>query len=193
MRVRVTPGFILTVGLLPLLMEPWEAAVVLAAALAHELGHLLALKICGGRAGELVLGLGGFEIRESRLTSYPTDAVVAAAGPAVSLGLAAVSAFAARASGCRGLYVFSGANLAFGAMNLIPVSALDGGRILYAFAALAFGPDAADRAAFAVDVILITIAAAFGTRALLEYGNATLLVAAAVLMSNKVSGEAGLI
>lgn len=113
---------------------------VLLAALCHELGHLLALRLAGARVECLRLTAFGAEIRaDTRRLSYPREIACTLAGPAVNLVLAL---FLARMAGW---YVPAGSSLLLGCFNLLPVPALDGGRALHLLVSWLWEPITADR------------------------------------------------
>ena len=118
--------------------EVLPAAVL--SALAHEAGHLLALRLAGARVERIRLTAFGAEIRaDTRYLPYPREILCTLAGPAVNLVLAVVLVRAA------GDYVAAGVNLVLGAFNLLPVPALDGGRVLHLLVSWAWDPMTADR------------------------------------------------
>ena len=99
---------------------------VVSAAVIHELGHILAAKLCGVRSWRFGLKAGGALITFdfSRLT-YMSEVLVHLAGPAfgVMAALFSVIFFGARAE------YFAGASLSMALVNLLPVSGFDGGGI----------------------------------------------------------------
>ncbi len=114
--------------------------LVLFSALCHEAGHLLALRLAGARVERVRLTAFGAEIRaDTRRLSYPREILCTLAGPAVNLLLALLFAR------LMGSYVAAGANLLLGCFNLLPVPALDGGRVLYLLVSWLIDPPAADR------------------------------------------------
>lgn len=154
-RVRLSPLFVLVVGILCFQFEDFRVGLVfgaslLAAVFLHELAHLFALRLTGGAASELLLWpLGGV----ARLSSPPPGAPVAtaAAGPMTSLavccvclpglarsrgGWAVLNPFEFPATdldaefnhGLLALLFF--ANWLLVAANLLPALPLDGGRVL---------------------------------------------------------------
>lgn len=109
-------GFLDTGGITPLFF--------LAAAI-HEVGHALAVYLCGGTIRCLRLTAFGGVLRYRMHPETTAKAVcIAAAGPALGL-------FAAGCAARRGFYTFAGANLLLSLVNLIPVRPLDGGEIVY--------------------------------------------------------------
>ena len=120
----------------------WIVMVFTCVAL-HELGHSLVARTRGARVVEILLmPLGGVS-RMENLPERPADELaIAAAGPAVSLGIAAVAALVATATHAslwppdlmggslagRLMWI----NVMLGAFNLLPAFPLDGGRVLRA-------------------------------------------------------------
>jgi len=103
------------------------------AALLHELGHITAIKICGGKINRLKIAVGGAEIVSNLgVLGYKRELIVCLAGPAVSIGVAVISALTAMFFENEHMYVFSGINMALGVFNLIPVPVFDGGMALRA-------------------------------------------------------------
>lgn len=95
------------------------------ACLIHELGHFLTIKAFGGKVRTLHLSIVGAEIypEYGRPLPYWKEIITAAAGPLANVLLAVVSVG-------TGQHLFAGFNLSFGFLNLLPIHALDGGRIL---------------------------------------------------------------
>ena len=119
-------------------------ALTLLAAFLHECGHLLAARllgipICGLRPDALGVRL---EV-SGGLLSYGDEWLLCAAGPTTSLLCAAVTA--PLWSIGEVFRIFSSASLVLGLLNLLPISDFDGGRMLRAFCAYAFGLSAARR------------------------------------------------
>ena len=118
------------------------AAVLLASLLAHELTHAVVARRAGIKVQGVKLWLfGGIARLEGDADTPRTAFWIAASGPAVSLGLAAVFAGAAaglRAVGTADIVVavawwLAAINLVLGLFNLLPGAPLDGGRILRAY------------------------------------------------------------
>ncbi len=97
--------------------------VFLFAALVHELGHLLTLKISGGRFYKISLNLCGAVIRCKLPESRFAKAAVCLAGPAASFGLAYFA-------GLLGFYRIAGASVILGTFNMLPLPPLDGAMVL---------------------------------------------------------------
>lgn len=142
-------------------------AVYLAAALWHEVGHLLAAKILKIGISEIKLGFSGARIvTDERLTSYKSELLLSLAGPLANiLGCGAVvGVFCMLGEGIKGaaesaetflrspradlrgiLAFFALSSVIQAILNLLPVKTFDGGRILYCAAADLIGEGAGER------------------------------------------------
>jgi Zn-dependent protease/CBS domain-containing protein len=118
------------------------AMVLLASLLAHELTHSIVARRNGVKVVGLKLWLFGGIARLGGEAKTPgTEFRIAAAGPAMSLALAAVFGGVAavlRAVGTADIVVavawwLAGINVVLGLFNLLPGAPLDGGRILRAY------------------------------------------------------------
>ena len=92
--------------------------------LVHELGHMLALKLCDVPLGQMNIGITGARIKMGFL-GYGKEFLCAAAGPLVG---AAFSVLVLRSMPKTAVVGF-----VLSAVNLLPVYPLDGGRMLRAF------------------------------------------------------------
>ena len=157
--------------------EALPAAVL--SALAHEAGHLLALRLAGAQVEQVRLTAFGAEIRaDTRYLPYPREILCTLAGPAVNLILAVVLARAA------GNDLAAGVNLVLGVFNLLPVPALDGGRILHLLVSWGWDPMTADRACrwVGLSCALLLTAAALAVTVRYHAGLFLLMGAAGTLM-----------
>ena len=117
--VETAGGFWLVLALMLLLFPLTVTAGVLLAALVHELGHILAIRLTGGRVRGLWLHAGGARIETAPME--PGQAILCAlAGPgAGALTMLARTWFPELAV----------AGLVQTVFNLIPVYPLDGGQV----------------------------------------------------------------
>ncbi len=125
---RLTFGF-LSVWALLLLQSTFSmtAAMAFVCCALHELGHITAMKLLGIRIRGLTLYSGGVKLKSDSLAlcGTLTEISVLAAGPLVNLLLGAAGCF-------FGNRLFAGINISLLLFNLLPLSSLDGGRILAA-------------------------------------------------------------
>lgn len=138
-RVHVSGGFLLLASWFTL-VNGWRLlAVVLSAAVIHEVGHLLVLRRLGAPVSALRLSVFGAEIETvCAQLSYPGELCAVLAGPLANLFCGIALAFA-------GIPVPAGAHLVLGVFNLLPVRPLDGGKALCLAASWWGGPAAGDR------------------------------------------------
>ena len=110
--------FALAVLILPL---RWLLAAMLAA-FVHELGHYIALRLCGIPVQGLRIGTGGTIMQVGQMNSVQT-VICSLAGPVAGLSLMLLAPWFPRTAVCA--FVQS-------AYNLLPIYPLDGGRVLRA-------------------------------------------------------------
>ncbi len=178
-QVEVSPGFLLTLGLLYWLDEgigllPWG----LLACILHELGHIGAATLLGGTVKGISLTAVGAELclNYDEPLTYGQDSLVALAGPASNLlfgGLALALDWQLAAA----------LMLAVGIFNLLPILPLDGGRIIYGLLAGRLDTDWAERLMTALSGCLVGALVGVGTVAAIHYANATLLITALWLLA----------
>ena len=178
-RVKVSPGFLLILGVLFWLDEgvgllPWG----LLACILHELGHMVAAALFGGYVMEISFTIIGAEMRLDyrEPLSYGQDSLVALAGPAVNLLFGAIAL-------AMGWQLAAVLTLAVGAFNLLPVLPLDGGRVVYGLLAGRLDPDWAERLMTAMSGCLVGALVGVGTVCAIHYANATLLLTALWLLA----------
>ncbi len=123
---------------------------VCAAAL-HELSHLAALRVCGGRAIHFRFGGTGAVISHAAL---PPGRMMLCALAGPTANAACVAAFA------RCAPRFAAVSALLGAYNLLPVEPLDGGAALRAALACRLPPDRCDRVMAAVRAVTLAVLAA---------------------------------
>lgn len=184
-RLTVTPGFSVLLGLLFYLDEGLDLLGwgLLACAL-HEVGHLAAVRLLGGRVRQLKLSAVGAELRldAARPLSYGRELAATAAGPAASL-LTAWLALRGR------LFLLAGLSLGQGLFNLLPLMPLDGGRCLYLLLAGWTGEERAEGAVRAVSSVLVGLLLGGGLILTKVFGNFTLLITAVWLAAGLLRGR----
>lgn len=119
-RIRIDNWFCFFAALL-LLTVPirWIAAGVFAAVI-HELGHFLAVRLLGGEVISTTVSFRGARM-EALPMSQGREILCILAGPAASFSLLLLARIAPRIAIC---------GLIQGVYNLLPIYPLDGGRVL---------------------------------------------------------------
>lgn len=119
-------------------------AAILAASL-HELGHIIAARLCGISLRELRLGIFGASLKiNDTLYSYKQEIALSTAGPAVNF-ISALLLFPLIRDADAFISFFIAASLFLGTLNLLPVSDFDGGRILSCAISSISSPDKAQK------------------------------------------------
>lgn len=174
--MEITNGFLLVMAWLNYCDHQNLLPLAVCAAAAHELGHLAAIALVGGRVGGLRLSAAGAEIKMAGVLGYGRELLCALAGPLCSLLLAIGAAR-------MGALVFAGMNLALGVFNLLPLRMLDGGRALSCLTALLFEPQRACRMGRGADIVLGAALFLCGVAVFWRGGNITLLVISLCIMA----------
>lgn len=178
LRVEVSPGFLLLLGMLFWLDEgigllPWG----LLACLLHEAGHIAMAAILGGQVEGISLSVVGAElcIHYGIPLNYGQESLVALAGPAVNL-LSGVLLIV------LDWQLTAALSLAVGIFNLLPILPLDGGRVVYGLLANRLDSDWAERLMAALSGCLVGALVGVGMVAAVHYANVTLLITALWLL-----------
>ena len=145
----MSPGAPALLAVFVWLSSPEVLGAVLLAALCHELGHYAALRRRGGWVRAVRISALGAEMQVAGRMSYGGELLAVAAGPGCNLLLWALLSL----TGWPPLAPFAGAHLILGALNLLPVRPMDGGRLLWLLTALCTEPYTADRVAYAVGAV----------------------------------------
>lgn len=158
LRFDVSVLFLLALGLL-MFASGGLAVWALPAALAHEAAHLAAIYACGMRVRRVSFHGGGVRMELNAEPPKAKATVILASG--CFGNLLAAGAVKAFAGASLRAYIFFGANLLLCALNALPHSSLDGGKLLR----LALGESpGAERITLCADVavtFLLTAAGAF--------------------------------
>lgn len=122
-HLEVRDGFLVLLAALWCVDEGGVLPLFLLAAAVHEGGHLLTLRVAGGRLHRLTLTGCGAVLHCALPDGRCARAAVCLAGPAASLALTALAEAA-------GQYPLAGASALLGLFNLLPLPPLDGGMVL---------------------------------------------------------------
>ncbi len=178
-RIRISFSFAALVALILLIDRSETTLWVLAAAAAHEAGHLAAMILLKSVPQEINFSPFGIEIVQThgRNRSYTKDILVSAAGPSVNL-----LCFTACLLMTGGQEITQNipllANLTIGCFNGLPIIPLDGGHILYAILCMRIQEDKAAKIVRAVSFLTLLPLAVAGFYILLtsKYNFALLLL-----------------
>lgn len=177
-EVAVSPGFLLLAGIL-IYLDDGSGAVLWAAAAAamHEIGHVTAAILLGGRVKALTLSAVGAELKFDYLglMPYAKECLIALAGPMVNLLVGIPLLWA-------GAFFPAAITLGLGVFNLLPIPPLDGGRVLFALIAGRCGLDSAEWAVAVCSGLVIGVLTGGGVIAAVEYANVVPLLLAGWLL-----------
>ena len=166
-RIKLEIGAILMAAVMIMTDRAEILLIFYFSALLHETGHLIAAKLLGIKIKEIKIDFSGARIcMEERLVSYKKELILSLSGPLVNFicVTACIAAFVllklspeeltARTGAlllegeqsCVG-YVgfFALSSFLQGAVNLLPIRTLDGGRMLYCIIAMIFNESIAER------------------------------------------------
>lgn len=181
-KIRIRPPTVLFFALLILLDRSALSLIPIAAALCHELGHLIVMRAVKMDVREVEITMFGAEIRAPAYTkSELSRAAVFAAGGVANIISAAIVA----ASGIENAYAefFVACSLSLAFVNLLPVRSLDGGCILEALLTH-FVPNAAYQITSVVSAVSLAVLWLVAVYVLLVCGgNLSLLLFCAYLFA----------
>lgn len=186
-KIDLAPGFAAALCVLRLVAEPEAYAAFLAAAAAHEAGHLLTLRLLGADILSVRLGFLDAKIGTNTL-GYREEALCALAGPAASLLFCLLFRKPAP--------TFAAISLLLGLFNALPIFPLDGGRALRAGLGIVLPLETAQAVCRMVSFVFLAAglaAALLGAREY-ELGLGLVFVWSAVLVRvMRYAGEEGLV
>ncbi|MCD7947415.1 MAG: site-2 protease family protein [Oscillospiraceae bacterium] len=187
-RLEITGGFLLLAAVLYYFDTQNLLVLAFVGGVLHELGHLCAIYLLGGRVSKLRLSCVGAEIVLSprRQLAHWKQIIIALAGPAANLAVIYFCIpFSGRGSELASLCI--GVNVTLCIFNLLPIAQLDGGRILW-YALNLFLPEETTSRVVGVVSVCFSLALAVGGAALLvlRVGSWTLLLTALWLVAASV-------
>ena len=181
-RIEITGGFLLLIAWLNYLDTQGIIPLALLACVFHELGHLCAICLLGGRVRRVSITAVGAEIELEGSLSYGREILSALAGPLANFVLANVF--------CRlpGGAIFSGLNLVLACFNLLPIGRLDGGRILNCALSWGVGPEIAWNVGHRLDCLLSGLLLVAGIT-LVQAGNSFTLFLTSIWIYSTFTGR----
>lgn len=161
------PGFLLLLGILFYLGD--GSGIMLMAVIAaavHEGGHIVACKLMRGRVEQLTLSMVGAELRFDYpvVLSYGRENLILLAGAMANLLMGAILFF-------FGAYQITCIMVALGIFNLLPVTPLDGGRVMFNVLSEHFGLVWATRGTLVVSSVVAGILAGIGVIWVVQFAN----------------------
>lgn len=161
-KIYIGSSFAIVAAILFVLSEEALFAAIALSAFIHELGHLVAVRLFGGKVEKIYFECTGIKI-EYKLArdSYMRALVIAFAGPVAGAVLTFVSAY-------MHLPLIAGVSIVLTLFNLLPAAVMDGGRMLYAFTAYNAGTEFAEKLVFIVSCVVSLILTIFGLALLRE-------------------------
>ena len=138
------------------LTHSYLSIAALIAATIHELGHIIAARLCRIPLGELRLGIFGASLTPTAmLCSYKKEILLCLAGPLANLLSALLLSPLYNSSDVINLFI--SASLFLGILNLLPIYELDGGRILFCTLCYRANPHTASTILRAISFTIIFI------------------------------------
>lgn len=146
--MRISVFLPLALGLIVMLEGGLTFSIILAAALLHELGHYVFIRLYGARLQRIDIEvLGALIVYGDGDTSLNADIAIAMGGILFNLAAALTGILLFTFYYELNLLIFISANFFLAFINLLPISSLDGGRALAAILFKKYDIDLADRAA----------------------------------------------
>lgn len=194
-EIYISVPFAAFVALLFLFDRTGTMSVTASAVVIHEAGHIAAMKLLCAMPERIELKPAVLHIIKSKKAlSYKNEILILAAGPLAGLLAAAVSAALFFIAGRKEIFMWLFAsNAALTAFNLLPISELDGGKILEYFLLMRMPHENAERISALVSCIFVAGIIAAGAALLINgCGNPTVLTAGLymlILMLLKLRGK----
>lgn len=170
----------------------FSVVICFCAALMHESGHIIALRLCGYVPEKISLTLFDIAITDSgkALRSFRSEVFVTLAGVAVNFLSSAAGFLVYSIERNEYLMMFISVHLVLGLFNSLPVSGLDGGQVLALVLSRRMTPRTADRIMKIISAAVLVPAAAAGFLVLIRTRyNFTLLTASLYLLAAALLGK----
>lgn len=188
-KLEITAGAILVAALLYFFVDIktlWAMAVPVAV---HELGHILALRICGMRILGIRAEAKGLCINYSGFCGVGPQIAAALAGPIAGVIYAFAASCFARIYGGDMAELSAGVSLLLSAFNMLPVLPLDGGRIFALAAGRLMGAGRGERLCRKLGLALSSLMLAAGLLLMWKGWGIGLAAAALWLLLAQPEGE----
>lgn len=129
-NVDISAGAMLLLSVIYFFGGMTSLAALLLAVLVHELGHIAAIALCGGRVHGLKVSVSGLCINCSGAMRTTESVICLCAGPAAGFTLAYAASYLGNLSQNLLLIKTAGFSLVLSVYNSLPALPLDGGRAL---------------------------------------------------------------
>ena len=129
-RVDVSAGAILLLSVIYFFGGVTSLAALVIAVCVHELGHIAAIRLCGGKVHGLKVTLSGLCISCTGAATTAASVVCLCGGPAAGFVLAYTASYFGNLSQNLLLIKTAGLSLVLSVYNSLPALPLDGGRAL---------------------------------------------------------------
>ena len=149
-KLKYSVGTVILLSVFLFLSEIEVFLAVITAVSAHEAGHYLIIRFCGGHLNKVSISAMGLEMQTYGRLSYSQELIALLAGPLANIVLFFL--FGLLGKWADVFYLFGGAQLLLGLFNLLPICGLDGSSILWIIVALLTQPNTADRIAMKVSL-----------------------------------------
>lgn len=130
-KFNVSAGAILMLSALYFFGGMKSVCAVILAASVHELGHIIAIKMFGGKIRSLRFDASGLCMSYCGLDSAVKELVSLVTGPLFGLALAYAASYYGNTLSNNLLRETAGISMMFSVFNLLPALPLDGGRALF--------------------------------------------------------------
>ena len=138
-RIDVGAGALFLLSVIYFFEGITSLLALLIAVAVHELGHIAAIRLFGGRIQMLKIGISGLCIRYYGALGTVNSVICLCAGPAMGLVLAYAASYLGNQSQNLLLIKTAGFSLVLSVYNSLPALPLDGGRALQCLAERVFG------------------------------------------------------
>jgi len=140
-RINITCGAFLCASVILLFFDNFAVLALISAVLIHEAGHLIAMKSLQIKLSNAEICSFGLNIAyDGRYVPYINEIIAAISGPMFNFFAVGMLTVFSLESENEFVLVLTAFNCALCIFNLLPLSILDGGKILYCVISSLFGP-----------------------------------------------------
>ena len=176
--LSISPGAILLFSAVYFFGGAEELAALLLSVLAHEAGHIAAIRLFGGRLHGLNVSASGLCIRYTGAGTVISELICALSGPAAGF----VLAYAASHLGGTLMLETAGLSLVLSVYNLLPALPLDGGRALECILTALADPVCAGRVMSIIGFVTGTALIALGLYFMHELSGAAVFISGIIVL-----------